>query len=376
MATLGRYELRYTLGQGGFATVYRAWDTARDAEVALKVLLPHLARQPDVRGRFHAEGAALASLRHPGIITVLDVDDAPAPDAPGIRLPFFAMELVEGRTLAEILDVIGSGLSPAHTVRILRSVAGALDFLHAAGYVHRDLKPGNVMLAQDGRVLLMDLGIARNMEITGRTQFGSLLGTPTYMSPEQALSEPVGPFTDVYALGVLSYEMLAGRPPFVGDAWPVLHAQVYESPPPLAAHCHDLPAAACAVVESALSKRPQDRPQSAGAFVEALTRALAGGETAGYGGLSPRASAPPPPRSVGGDAVPYQQPVRAARPRSALKTPPPSPTLPGHPPASAPSPAATPPPRRRARISMPAPAVVLAAMLVVLVLIALVIRAA
>ncbi len=261
MARLGRYELRGMLGQGGFATVYRAWDPALGREVALKALLPHLAGDPGMRERFLAEGRALAGLRHPNIVTVFDVGEAEG-------RPFFAMELIEGPTAAQWLS--GGRVSPAQALPLLRGLASALDYLHAAGLIHRDIKPANVMLDASGRVVLMDFGIARSLDRTQLTATGASLGTPQYMAPEQVRGEPAGPAADIYALGVLTFQLLAGRAPFVGDTAYVLHAQAYEPPPPLQLLAPGLPEHVYAAIAGALQKDPRRRPQQAGAFVQML----------------------------------------------------------------------------------------------------------
>jgi serine/threonine-protein kinase len=233
LSQLGRYGLREILGDGGFATVYRAWDAILGREVALKALLPHLARQPEVRRRFLAEARSLAALRHPNIVGFLDVGEAGG-------LPFFTMELVEGPTLAQLIG--RSGPQPPDAVAaMLLDLASAVDYIHAAGLIHRDIKAANVMLDGAGRTLLMDFGVVRALDNTQFTQTGAALGTPETMAPEQVRGLHTGPATDIYALGILAYQLLAGRPPFVGDTAYVLHAQAYEPPPPLHALRPGLP---------------------------------------------------------------------------------------------------------------------------------------
>ncbi|HLZ73246.1 MAG TPA: serine/threonine-protein kinase [Dehalococcoidia bacterium] len=264
--TFGRYELLGILGGGGFATVYRALDPALGREVALKALLPHLAADAVIRQRFLAEARAIAALHHPNIVTVYDVGEADG-------RPFFAMELIAGETLAAALTANGR-FAPARAAELLRGLCSAVDALHAAGIVHRDIKPANVMIEPGGRVVLMDFGIARTQGGSSYTRAGDSIGTPRYMAPEQVRGVDVGPAADVYALGVLGYELLAGKPPFVGDTASVLHAQVYDPPPPLREACPGLPEGVYAAIESALAKSPPARPASAGAFAAQLQAAL------------------------------------------------------------------------------------------------------
>jgi tRNA A-37 threonylcarbamoyl transferase component Bud32 len=258
---LGRYQLRDRIGQGGFATVYRAWDSALSREVALKLLLPHLMDDADTRARFIEEARLLARLRHPNIVTVFDVEDAR-------ERVLFTMELIDGVTLSEI-TAAGTRLPLTQTLDLLRGIGDAVDHLHGAGIIHRDIKPSNVMWEPAGRVVLMDLGIARTLN-TSRTPSRELLGTPGVIAPEQIRGEPAGPAADVYALGVMAYQLLGGRPPFEGDAGAVLHAHAYAAPPPLYAHAPGMPDAVYAAIDAAMAKEPAQRPSSARALVEAL----------------------------------------------------------------------------------------------------------
>lgn len=280
-ARFGRYEILGTLGQGSFATVYRARDPLLEREVALKALLPHLAADGEDRQRFLAEARALAALRHPNIVTVYEAGEAEG-------RPFFAMELVEGETLAALAARSGP-LPLGRVLPIIASLAAALDLVHAAGLVHRDVKDSNVLIEPSGRVVLMDFGIALATNRDRLTQVGYGMGTPESAAPEQIRGEQVGPAADIYALGVLAYQLLAGRVPFSGDIAHVLYAQAHLPPPPLHNARPDLPAAVCAAVELALAKDPLARPRTAGDLVSSIREAARG-----HASSSPPLRARPP----------------------------------------------------------------------------------
>jgi serine/threonine-protein kinase len=293
MAALGRYELQEVLGQGGFATVYRAHDPVLDRDLAIKILHPHLASDPQIADRFVREGRALARLRHPNLVQVHDAGLADGQT-------YLAMELVPGKTLAEVSA--GRKMALAEVGPIVEQVAGALDAVHAAGLVHRDIKPPNIIVADDGRAVLLDLGIARDMEQTGVTATGLLVGTPGFLAPEQVDSSVfVGPWTDVYQLGATVYTLLAGKPPFEGNTAQVLYSVAHRPPPDLGATRSDLPVYAIAAVTRALAKDPNDRPATAGEFAEAL-----GGGSAAASGAPPRptgAAGPEPPMAMANPAA-------------------------------------------------------------------------
>ncbi len=262
----GRYEVLGVLGEGGFATVYRAWDQMLGRSVALKAILPHLAADGEVRRRFFAEVHAVAPLGHANIVRFHDAGELDG-------RPFYTMELIEGETLADL--TAGGRLLPVPEVAaLIRRLASAVDYLHAAGMVHRDIKPGNVMLDKTGRAVLMDFGIVRLLENTSHTRPGAMLGTPEYMAPEQVQGHGEGPAADIYALGVLAYELLAGRPPFAGSYAFVLHAHVYDPPPPVSRIRPELPPALDTILAHALAKHPFSRPASAIAFADELLAAV------------------------------------------------------------------------------------------------------
>ena len=259
----GRYEILGELGQGGFATVYRAWDPLLGRQVAVKALLPHLAANPEIRRRFLTEARGIAALRHPNIVSFYDVGEADG-------RPFFTMELIDGPTLAELLSA-GHGLPLDEVQRIVSGLCSAADYFHAAGLVHRDIKASNVMLDRAGGAVLMDFGIVLALDEAQQTRTGVTMGTPETMAPEQVRGQRAGPEADIYSLGVLTYQLLAGRPPFIGDTGYVLHAHAYDGPPPLENFRLGLPPSVYAAVEWALAKDPAARPPSADQFMAALS---------------------------------------------------------------------------------------------------------
>ena len=272
MTTIGKYEIIEEIGRGGFAVVYRAHDTKMEREVALKVITGGFTEEAAFVARFRQEARTAANLRHPNIVPVYDFGEVDG-------ALYLAMALIgEGRTLRDLLEA-EAPLELTHALAILAPLAAALDNLHGQDppLTHRDLKPANVLLDGDTArpwVVLTDFGLVRSMRAsTELTQSGSILGTPAYMAPEQADSARWGevtPRADLYALGVVAYEMLTGRAPFAGETPTVIHAHIYEAPPPpqevLPALGDDL----SAVLLRALRKPPAERYPSAGAFVAAL----------------------------------------------------------------------------------------------------------
>ncbi|MGW4497498.1 protein kinase domain-containing protein [Micromonospora sp. NPDC004336] len=263
-----RYRLDARVGTGGMGAVWRCTDLMLEREVAVKVLLPALSADPEFTTRFRAEARMLAALRHPGVVAVHDVGLAALAD--GGPLHYLVMEYVDGRPLSSWLRRAGR-LDPVSTMSVLAQAADALHAAHLAGIVHRDVKPGNLMVKSDGRVVLMDFGIARSGTSAAITAANVMLGTASYMSPEQAANQPVTPAADVYALGAVAYFCLTGQPPFAGDnPLQVALRHVNEAPPPLPP---GTPPAVVALVERAMAKRPGDRFPDAAAMADAAAGA-------------------------------------------------------------------------------------------------------
>ncbi|HEY6650983.1 MAG TPA: Stk1 family PASTA domain-containing Ser/Thr kinase, partial [Actinomycetota bacterium] len=264
-----RYRVEARIGAGGMAEVYRGFDQVLDRTVAIKVLLPQFARDAGFVARFRREAQAAARLNQPTIVGVFDTG------ADGDR-QYIVMEFVEGRTLADFLT---SGRRPTlvQAVELTRKIAEALAAAHAQGIVHRDIKPGNVMVTRDGFVKVMDFGIARMQTDVTAPQTSSVIGTPTYLSPEQAQGQAVDARSDIYSLGCVLYELLAGRPPFTGDTpVAIAYKQVNETPVPPSAHNPEVPPQLDAVVMKCLAKNPANRYQSAEELAADLERVKKG----------------------------------------------------------------------------------------------------
>ena len=290
----GRYELREHIGAGGMADVRRGVDVRLGRDVAVKVLRPDLARDPAFQARFRREAQAAASLSAPTIVSVFDTGEDPH------GVPFIVMEFVAGRTLRDVLHDEGR-LLPQRALEITADICAALEVAHAAGIVHRDIKPGNVMLTPGGEIKVMDFGIARAAADTSAvTQTAAVIGTAAYLSPEQARGEHVDARSDVYSTGCLLYELVTGAPPFQGDSpVAVAYQHVREDPQPPSAYDETLPASVDAVVLKAMAKNPANRYQSAQEMRDDLLRARAGDSVAAAPVLAPApasvriASAPP-----------------------------------------------------------------------------------
>ena len=255
----GRYELHRRLGRGGMAEVFLARDQLLDRPVAVKVLFPEFATDPSFVERFRREATAAANLNHPNIVGVFDWGEAD-------NTYFIVMEYVDGRTLSEILRSEGP-LHPDRVADVGADVAAALGFAHRNGVVHRDVKPGNVIVTSTGLVKVADFGIARAITASSDddlTQVGTVMGTAAYFSPEQARGDAVDPRSDIYSLGCVLYELVVGRAPFQGDSpVSIAYKHVHESPVPPRHHNIELPQALEAIILKCLAKNPVNRYPSA-----------------------------------------------------------------------------------------------------------------
>jgi eukaryotic-like serine/threonine-protein kinase len=268
----GRYEVQGRIGVGGMAEVWRGYDRTLGRTVAIKTLLPQFARDASFVDRFRREAQAAARLNHPGIVSVYD-------SGTDGDTPYIVMQFIEGRTLADYL-ASGKTIPPMKAAQVAKEIAEALAAAHTEGVIHRDIKPANVMVTRDGKVLVMDFGIARLVSGPETApQTSAVLGTASYLSPEQAQGQAVDARTDIYALGVVLYEMLTGRPPFTGDSpMAIAYKQVNATPAAPSSVNPDVPPELDAVVMRALSKNPANRYQTGQEFADDLERVRTGGQ--------------------------------------------------------------------------------------------------
>ena len=296
----GRYRLDRLLGRGGMGAVYEATDLRLRRRTALKALHTDLLSHPTARSRMEGEARALGAIQHPNVVEIRNIFELD-----GVLV--IELELVLGGTLAHLISA--GRRSATETVQLVVAILAGLDAIHRAGLVHRDLKPANVLLTETGVPKIADLGVAHELGVKGRTKTGTRLGTPEYMSPEQVKGLPVSVRADVYALGIVIYEMLTGSVPFQGDSeYDVMEAHVHHAPD-LEALRRVVPEALVAVVAKALEKSPEARWGSAAEFADALSESLRAGPVAVpfsaivspvqqaapvvAGGFAPTAAAPP-----------------------------------------------------------------------------------
>ncbi|MER7756539.1 protein kinase [Kitasatospora sp. NPDC097643] len=335
----GRYVLQRLLGEGGMASVHLAYDSVLDRQVALKSMHSELGRDDSFKERFRREAQAVARLEHPNIVTVYDSGEDIAPD--GSSTPYIVMQLIDGKGLREAMNeaVAQYGAMPTEeALKVTVGVLNALEASHDMGLVHRDIKPGNVMFDRKGNVKVMDFGIARALEsgVTSMTQTGMVVGTPQYLSPEQALGKPVDARSDLYSVGVMLFEMLTGQLVFDGDsAFSIAYKHVQEEPPAPSTFNRSLNPAVDAFVAQALRKDPAHRFPSAAAMRDEAERLIAAAKGGGNG-QQLQASTPlvinEGPRSVHAapqaqqtpQPFPQPQPQQYQTPPPAFRTPPPA----------------------------------------------------
>ncbi|MER7333255.1 MULTISPECIES: protein kinase [unclassified Micromonospora] len=324
-----RYRLDERIASGGMGDVWRGTDQVLGRTVAVKSLLPALLDDPDFAERFRGEARTMATINHPGVVDVYDFGNDQ-------QIAFLVMEYVEGDALSATLARVGR-LTPARTMALVAQAADALHAAHVKGIVHRDVKPGNLLVRPNGTLVLTDFGIARSDLVAQLTAAGSVLGTASYISPEQATGGVATAASDVYALGVVAYQCLAGRRPFEGDnPLEIAMRHVREAPRPLPA---DIPPQVRAVVERALAKDPAARWPSAAALAGVARQMKAQLSQQARAGGRPISAAPASPAAAPGRA---QVPAPTARPPVTPHRPPTAAPQPARPPAAAPRPAAAP----------------------------------
>jgi serine/threonine protein kinase len=258
----GRYEVGELIGTGGMGEVRFGHDTKLDRPVAIKLLRRELVEQPDLKARFESEAKAAARITHPNVVGVFDTGEQE-------EVPYIVMELLSGRTLAD--ELLEGPLEAERVKRIGLEILSALEASHEQGILHRDLKPGNVLLSKDGSVKVADFGVAKITEGMDITMAGTMIGTPSYLAPERVNGEPASTASDVYSVGVMLYELLTGQRPFEADTpLGLLRAIQQEEPTPLAEACPQLDPTVADAVAKAMAKDPAERYQDAREMLEDL----------------------------------------------------------------------------------------------------------
>lgn len=304
---VGRYTLTEHIAGGGMGDVWRGTDEVLGRDVAVKILLPALVAEPGFEARFRDEARTMAAINHPGVVDVYDHGSDPK-----LGVTFLVMKYVEGDALSTTLSRVGR-LTPARTMSLIAQAADALQAAHNKGIVHRDVKPANLLVQSNGTLVLTDFGIARSAAASQLTVAGSVLGTASYISPEQASGKGAVPASDIYALGVVAYQCLSGHRPFLGDNPIEIALKHIDTPvPPLPS---DIPAAVRHVVDTCLEKAPEKRWPSAKALAEAARQAAAG-QMPNMAGR-PTSPAPSSPGPTGG-AVAVKPPNTLIAPRPVI----------------------------------------------------------
>ena len=300
----GKYRIERELGRGGMGAVYLAENVDLGRRVAIKVLLPRAASNPEMTARFRQEARAAAAIGHPGIVDVLDLGRTEE------GAEFIVMEHLQGEPLTERLSREGALALPA-ALEILEKLTDALAAAHEHGIVHRDLKPDNIFLVERPvpGIKILDFGISKlaQSEHKVHTVTGTMMGTPQYMSPEQVTAaRDVGPAADLYALGVIAYEMLAGHPPYRADSLAQLvHRVVSLAPPPLAGQRGDLPPGLSGLVMQLLAKSPAARPGSAGEVLARIRQLSDARQASGVEAIPPNTASPEPPPDLAETLDPF-----------------------------------------------------------------------
>ncbi|MQY23046.1 protein kinase domain-containing protein [Nocardia macrotermitis] len=297
-----RYRLQRLIATGGMGQVWEALDTRLDRRVAVKVLKAEFSADPTFRQRFRTEAKTTAQLNHPGIAGIYDYGETMDPQ--GGETAYLVMELVQGEPLNAVLNRLGR-LSVVQGLDMLEQTSRALEVAHAAGVVHRDVKPGNILVTPTGQVKITDFGIAKAVDASPVTKTGMVMGTAQYIAPEQATGEDATSASDVYSLGVVGYEALAGQRPFSGDgALTVAMKHVRDTPPPMPS---DLPPNVRELIEITMTKDPTRRYHSGGEFADAVAAVRSGRR-------------PPMPRGMGGPSTPQGGAARVLPPPTGATT--------------------------------------------------------